>query len=160
MEKNTHSLNWLALGADLIDCLRSKGNHRLTRYDAFVWMMEHIQKGVAVRDADGVVVNSAPLTNALRKIGIGSVIPFNHSSKSLRLCRSSLLNDREMFMSFSSARSHTNSSSYDFTFPIISPQNDSNATIKCVLQNLCELACCNSKTTCANDSLSNDFSNR
>lgn len=35
MEKNTHSLNWLALGADLIDCLRSKGNHRLTRYDAF-----------------------------------------------------------------------------------------------------------------------------
>lgn len=49
MEKNTHSLNWLALGAELIDCLRSKGNHRLTRYDAFVWMMEHIQKGVAVR---------------------------------------------------------------------------------------------------------------
>lgn len=54
MEKNTHSLNWLALGAELINCLRSKGNHRLTRYDAFVWMMEHIQKGVAVRDADGV----------------------------------------------------------------------------------------------------------
>lgn len=24
MEKNTHSLNWLALGAELIDCLRSK----------------------------------------------------------------------------------------------------------------------------------------
>lgn len=44
MEKNTHSLNWLALGAELIDCLRSKGNHRLTRYDAFVWMIEHIQK--------------------------------------------------------------------------------------------------------------------
>ena len=36
MEKNTHSLNWLALGAELIDCLRSKGNRRLTRYDAFV----------------------------------------------------------------------------------------------------------------------------
>lgn len=50
-----------------------------------------------------------------------------------------------MFMSFSSARSLTNSSSYDFTFPIISPQNDNNATIKCVLQSLCELACRNSK---------------
>lgn len=36
MEKNTHSLDWLALGAELIDCLRSKGNHRLTRYDAFL----------------------------------------------------------------------------------------------------------------------------
>lgn len=50
-----------------------------------------------------------------------------------------------MFMSFPSARSLTNSLSYDFTFPIISSQNDSNATIKCVLQNLCELACRNSK---------------
>ena len=60
MEKNTHSLNWLALGAELIDCLRSKDNHRLTRYDAFVWMIEHIQKGVAVRDADGNVKRFAP----------------------------------------------------------------------------------------------------
>lgn len=50
-----------------------------------------------------------------------------------------------MFMSFSSAKSLTNSLSYDFTFPIISSQNDSNATIKCVLQILCELACRNSK---------------
>ena len=162
MKKNTHSLNWLALGAELIDCLRSKGNHRLTRYDAFVWMMEHIQKGVAVRDADGVVVNSAPYSASYKRLAEDWNWERHtvHSSKNLRLCRSSLLNDREMFMSFSSARSHTNSSSYDFTFPIISSQNDSNATIKCVLQNLCELACCNSKTTCANDSLSNDFSNR
>lgn len=68
MEKNTHSLNWLALGAELIDCLRSKGNHRLTRYDAFVWMMEHIQKGVAVRDADGVVVNSAPYSASYKRL--------------------------------------------------------------------------------------------
>ena len=65
-----------------------------------------------------------------------------------------------MFMPFSLARNLINCSSYDFTFPIISPQNDYDATIKCVLQNLCELACRNSKTTCANDSLSNDFSNR
>ena len=68
MEKNTHSLNWLALGAELIDCLRSKGNHRLTRYDAFVWMMEHIQKGVAVRDADGIVVNSAPYSASYKRL--------------------------------------------------------------------------------------------
>ena len=68
MEKNTHSLNWLALGAELIDCLRTKGNHRLTRYDAFVWMMEHIQKGVAVRDADGIVVNSAPYSASYKRL--------------------------------------------------------------------------------------------
>ena len=50
-----------------------------------------------------------------------------------------------MFIPFTSVKHLTSSSSYDFTFPIISPQNDSNATIKCVLQNLCELACRNSK---------------
>lgn len=68
MEKNPHSLNWLALGAELIDCLRSKGNHRLTRYDAFVWMMEHIQKGVAVRDADGVVINTASYSASYKRL--------------------------------------------------------------------------------------------
>ena len=68
MEKNTHSLNWLALGSELIDCLRSKGNHRLTRYDAFVWMMEHIQKGVAVRDADGSVIRSEPYSASYKRL--------------------------------------------------------------------------------------------
>ena len=68
MEKNTHSLNWLALGAELIDCLRSKGNRRLTRYDAFVWMMEHIQKGVAVRDADGNVKRFAPYSASYKRL--------------------------------------------------------------------------------------------
>lgn len=163
MEKNTHSLNWLALGAELIDCLRSKGNHRLTRYDAFVWMMEHIQKGVAVRDADGVVVNSAPYSASYKRLAEDwnwerhTVQSFIEELTALSVITSKRQGNVYVF---SSARSHTNSSSYDFTFPIISSQNDSNATIKCVLQNLCELACCNSKTTCANDSLSNDFSNR
>ena len=44
MERNTHSLNWLALGAELIDCLKSKGNHRLTGYAAFVCMMKKKKK--------------------------------------------------------------------------------------------------------------------
>lgn len=163
MEKNTHSLNWLALGADLIDCLRSKGNHRLTRYDAFVWMMEHIQKGVAVRDADGVVVNSAPYSASYKRLAEDwnwerhTVQSFIEELTALSVITSKRQGNVYVF---SSARSLTNSSSYDFTFPIISPQNDNKATIKCVLQNLCELACCNSKTTCVNDSLSNDFSNR
>lgn len=163
MEKNTHSLNWLALGAELIDCLRSKGNHRFTRYDAFVWMMEHIQKGVAVRDADGVVVNSAPYSASYKRLAEDwnwerhTVQSFIEELTALSVITSKRQGNVYVF---SSARSLTNSLSYDFTFPTISPLNDSNATIKCVLQNLCELACCNSKTTCANDSLSNDFSNR
>lgn len=68
MEKNIHSLNWLALGTELIDCLRSKGNHRLTRYDAFVWMMEHIQKGIVVRDANGVFIRTAPYAASYKRL--------------------------------------------------------------------------------------------
>lgn len=68
MKNNSRSLNWLALGADLIYCLRSKGNHRLTRYDAFVWMMEHIQKGVAVRDANGFVISTAPYSASYKRL--------------------------------------------------------------------------------------------
>lgn len=68
MEKNTHSLNWLALGAELIDCLRTKGKQRLTRYDAFVWMIEHIQKGIAVRDADGIVKRFAPYSASYKRL--------------------------------------------------------------------------------------------
>ena len=68
MKKNTHLVNWIALGAELIDCLKSKGNHRLTRYDAFVWMIEHIQKGIIVRDANGTFVRLAPYSASYKRL--------------------------------------------------------------------------------------------
>lgn len=116
-------------------------------------------KGVAVRDADGIVKDShliPLLTNALRKIGIGIVIPFNHSSKNLRLCRSSLLNDREMFMSFHrqevlQTACLMTSHSLSFHLRTIAMQQ-SNAFFKSLRACLLQF-----KTTCANDSLSNDF---
>lgn len=117
-------------------------------------------KGVAVRDADGIVVNSAPYSASYKRLAEDwnwerhTVQSFIEELTALSVITSKRQGNVYVF---SSARSLTNSSSYDFTFPIISPQNDNNATIKCVLQNLCELACCNSKTTCVNDSLSNDF---
>lgn len=68
MEKNTHMVNWMALGAELIDCLKSKGNHRLTRYDAFVWMIEHIQKGIIIRDANGTIIRSMPYSASYKRL--------------------------------------------------------------------------------------------
>ena len=38
------TITWIAMGKDLIKCLKSKGNHRLSRYDAFLWIIENIQK--------------------------------------------------------------------------------------------------------------------
>ena len=43
------TITWIAMGKDLIKCLKSKGNHRLSRYDAFLWIIENIQKGCTIR---------------------------------------------------------------------------------------------------------------
>ena len=55
MKSNSSTLNWLAMGDELIACLKSKGNHRLSRYDAFIWMMEHIKSGNVIHDIDGKI---------------------------------------------------------------------------------------------------------
>lgn len=54
MEKSASEINWLAINGDLIACLKNKGNHRLSRFDAFIWLIEHIQIGtfLHVNDTD------------------------------------------------------------------------------------------------------------
>ena len=56
------------MGNDLIDCLRSKGNHRLSRYDAFVWMIEHIQHGTIITNDFGVVVERIPFSSSYKRL--------------------------------------------------------------------------------------------
>ena len=68
MKKNSTKINWLAMGNDLIECLRSKGNHRLSRYDAFVWMIEHVQHGTIITNDLGVVVERAPFTSSYKRL--------------------------------------------------------------------------------------------
>lgn len=41
------------MGKDLIKCLKTKGNHRLSRYDAFLWIIENIQKGQLAYEKSG-----------------------------------------------------------------------------------------------------------
>lgn len=54
MNTSNSKINWLAINGDLIACLKHKGNHRLSRFDAFIWLMEHIQTGTClhVNDTD------------------------------------------------------------------------------------------------------------
>ena len=47
------TITWIAMGKDLIKCLKSKGNHRLSRYDAFLWIIENIQKGQLAYEKSG-----------------------------------------------------------------------------------------------------------
>ena len=56
------------MGNGLIDCLRSKGNHRLSRYDAFVWMIEHIQHGTIITNDFGVVVERTPFSSSYKRL--------------------------------------------------------------------------------------------
>lgn len=62
MQSTTSSVNWIAIGKDLINCLRSKDRHRLSRYDAFVWLMEHIKCGSPIRNEHGEQIGCVPFT--------------------------------------------------------------------------------------------------
>lgn len=69
MKQNKTSLHWLALGSDLIECLRSGSRQRMNRYDAFIWMMEHIQNGVKIKDEYGEVVKTMPYSASYKRLG-------------------------------------------------------------------------------------------
>ena len=68
MKQNKTSLHWLALGSDLIECLRSGSRQRMNRYDAFIWMMEHIQSGVKIKDDYGEVVKTVPYSASYKRL--------------------------------------------------------------------------------------------
>lgn len=38
----------------LLLCLQSKGNHKLSRYDAFIWLVNRIQVGTTICDELGI----------------------------------------------------------------------------------------------------------
>ena len=58
----TTQIKWIAIGPDLMDCLRTKTNHRLSRYDAFIWLIENIHKGNQKYDNDGKPIGLAPFS--------------------------------------------------------------------------------------------------
>ena len=47
------TINRLVLDNDLIQYLKSKDNHKFSRYDAFVWLMEHILEAHTEIASDG-----------------------------------------------------------------------------------------------------------
>jgi len=61
---NTHQENrtiqWVAMNGDLLTILKSQDNHRFSRYDAFIWLLEHIKgkkplvspSGIMCRDSE------------------------------------------------------------------------------------------------------------
>ena len=45
MKENTNRTNLsLKLDSGLVSFLKTQENHKFSRYDAFVWLMEHIQE--------------------------------------------------------------------------------------------------------------------
>lgn len=52
MNTSAPKINWLAINGDLIACLKNKGNHRLSRFDAFIWLIEHIKTGTCLHVND------------------------------------------------------------------------------------------------------------
>lgn len=54
MEKQNNSVDWIAFNRDLMDCLRTKVNHKFSRYDAFVWLLDNIKRGRVVSDKERI----------------------------------------------------------------------------------------------------------
>lgn len=42
MNKANRTLSWLSINSQLINCLKTKTNHKYSRYDAFIWLIENI----------------------------------------------------------------------------------------------------------------------
>lgn len=42
MKQENRTISWLSINSQLIDCLKTKTNHKYSRYDAFVWLVEKI----------------------------------------------------------------------------------------------------------------------
>jgi hypothetical protein len=67
MANNKKSVTWMAIGGDLLECLKTKGRQRHSRYDAFVWLIEHINAGISVYDdMDRLVGRKDYMTNFTR----------------------------------------------------------------------------------------------
>lgn len=68
MSKHNTSLHWIALGPDLIQCLKSGSNHRLNRYEAFIWLIERIQKGTTKYNDLGEAVSCSPFSSSYKRL--------------------------------------------------------------------------------------------
>ncbi len=58
MEKQNNTVDWIAFNRDLMDCLRTKDNHKYSRYDAFVWLVDNIKKGRLASDKENEQINN------------------------------------------------------------------------------------------------------
>ena len=56
MENKNRTISWLSINTQLINCLKTKTNHKFSRYDAFIWLLEKIL--VKGNHADGLSSNS------------------------------------------------------------------------------------------------------
>ena len=52
-DKENRTIEWVAFNNDLLNLLKQKDNHRFSRYDAFIWLIEKIRKGHTVYDEFG-----------------------------------------------------------------------------------------------------------
>ena len=53
-KNDSQAIEWVAFNSELLNCLRQKDNHKFSRYDAFLWLIEHIREGHVYLDKNGI----------------------------------------------------------------------------------------------------------
>jgi hypothetical protein len=50
-QKTNETIQLLSFDTQLLNMLKSKENHKFSRYDAFIWLVEHILEGCSYADS-------------------------------------------------------------------------------------------------------------
>ena len=67
-QKKKSTVNWMAIGHELINCLRTKDRHRLSRYHAFLCLMESIGQGSPVCNEQGEQIHVLPFSASYMRL--------------------------------------------------------------------------------------------
>ena len=67
-QKTNRTIGWVVFDNKLLAFLKTKDNHRFSRYDAFIWLIEHIHEGRAIFDSKGLRTKRAEYVASYTKL--------------------------------------------------------------------------------------------
>lgn len=67
-DPDSKTIEWMALNKKIMECLKSRDNHKFSRYDAFIWLLEHIREGHITVSADGIQSQRSDFTTSYTRL--------------------------------------------------------------------------------------------
>jgi predicted transcriptional regulator len=68
MEEQNRTISWLSINSQLMSCLKTKTNHKFSRYDAFIWLIEKIKNSSNKSCEQDVLENRSGFTASYMRL--------------------------------------------------------------------------------------------